>query len=290
MIRKILSLLNKRYPRNFILRNPFWGSLIIMVFCFIFTILYKPLNAHESRFFNYTVTMAIYFFGSSVCVFALIKIIKVIPFYADKAEWTFLKEITAVLMVLFGMGITVYFMGFFMEVSINRWNLATFVDSCTAAFLIGVIPLAFFTLSNYRHLLVTEMTKDFEPDIDTSPVPGQEEKIQIVSRLKKEKVGFYPHEFIYAEFSGNYVVFYLAGESGARKAVIRNSISDIEQQLSVIPFFIRIHRAFIVNVKKILSKKGNTLGYRLKLSGTDSEIPVSRQKVHPFDELLSRYK
>jgi DNA-binding LytR/AlgR family response regulator len=61
-----------------------------------------------------------------------------------------------------------------------------------------------------------------------------------------------------------------------QKKVIRNSITDVEQQLAHIPYLARTHRAFIVNLKKIKSKKGNSLGYRLRLQGTEAEIPVSR--------------
>ena len=290
-MKRFAKILNKRYPQNFILKNPLPGSLIFLAFSFLFAIIYQPLKSHASQSFNYPVTMAIYCIASSLLIFILIKIIKITPFYSDKKEWTFVKEITSIFWVLAGMGITVYLMGFLMEKPDKRWNLDTFFDSFISAFLLGIIPFAFFTLSNYRHLLVTDIIKDFENNGDELPVAqDKEDIIQIRSKLKKEELGFYPHEFIYAESDGNYVAFYLADEHGTRKKIIRNSISNIEQQLADIPFFIRIHRAFIVNVKKIRSKKGNTLGYRLKLSGSDSEIPVSRQKVSPFDELLSRYK
>ncbi|HDR51577.1 MAG TPA: LytTR family transcriptional regulator, partial [Mariniphaga anaerophila] len=55
------------------------------------------------------------------------------------------------------------------------------------------------------------------------------------------------------------------------------------------PFFVRTHRAFIINLKKIKSKKGNSLGYRLRLQGTDSEIPVSRNNTRNFSQLLKQF-
>jgi DNA-binding LytR/AlgR family response regulator len=189
------------------------------------------------------------------------------------------------------MGIFIYFLGFLMENPAIRWNLHTFFDSCKSAFLLGIIPFTFFTLSNYRHLVVEDITKDFEKENNTRPVmQDREEKIQIVSQLKKEELSFYPRELLYAESDGNYVVFYISGERGIHKRMIRNSISNIEKQLLMVPYFIRIHRAFIVNVRQICSKKGNSLGYRLKFYEMDSEVPVSRQNVRPFDELLNRYR
>jgi hypothetical protein len=290
-ITRISRFLNNRYPQNFILKNPFIGVIIFLAFCFLFVIIYKPLKTHETQFFNFPVTMAVYCFVSSLSIFGLIKILKSINYFSDKKEWSFIKEIISIILMLFGMGVVIYLLAFLMEPPANRYNLKTFLDSCINAFLVGIIPFGFFTVVNYRHLFVSELTEDIRCTDNHLPSSGpSEELIQISSRLKKEELSFYPSQFIYAESDGNYVVFYLSEEDRVKKEVIRNSISDIEQQLSAFPFFARTHRAFIVNLKKIISKKGNTLGYRLKLSDIDSEIPVSRQNTHSFDKLLKQYK
>ena len=114
------------------------------------------------------------------------------------------------------------------------------------------------------------------------------EKIQIESKLKKETLEFYPGQFLYAESDGNYVVFYLKQENEIRKKVIRNSISEVENQLSGQSHFFRTHRSFIVNLEKITGKEGNASGYRLYLEGLSTEIPVSRQNVTRFDKLFPR--
>ena len=107
--------------------------------------------------------------------------------------------------------------------------------------------------------------------------------------LKKEKLSFFPSEFLFAESDGNYVIFHLLREEKLQKFTIRNSISNIEQQVSQIPWFFRTHRAFIINLKQIVQKKGNTAGYRLKLNKVNLEIPVSRQKTKSFDTYLKQF-
>jgi DNA-binding LytR/AlgR family response regulator len=119
--------------------------------------------------------------------------------------------------------------------------------------------------------------------------PENEELLRISSQLKKESLSFYPSQFIYAESESNYVNFYLQADEKVQKKVIRNSITDVEQQLSHIPYLVRTHRAFIVNLKKIKSKKGNSLGYRVRLQGTDSEIPVSRNNSRTFSQLFKQF-
>ena len=292
MVKKIYTWLNKKYPQNFILKKPLSGSFIFLLFCFIFMVIYRPLKTQASLHFGYPVTMAIYLFASAASVFILIHIIKSTPFFSVKNEWTFIREVLSILLILSGIGISFYFMGFLMEAPANRWNLPTFFDSCKYGFLIGIIPFGFFTLTNYRHLFLTEVSQEFgseNPEVDKiSSI--KEEKTQISSRLKKEELSFFPQHFVYAESDGNYVVFHLSDEHQGRTELIRNSMNEIEQQLSGINYIIRIHRAFMVNVKMVRSKKGNALGYRLKLNGTDTEIPVSRQKVQSFDQLLKQFR
>ena len=284
---KIYALINKKYPQNYILRNPFNGTLICWVFCFGFIVIYQPLKGHASKHLNYQETMAVYCLGAAIVGFGLIKVLKSIKYFSEE-NWTVIKELVSIAIILLGESTVIYFLGFIMEVPGNRWNLATFLDSCKNVYLIGIIPWVFIILLNYRHLFVLETEQDFESDKSPSSKAG--ELIHISSRLKKEELSFYPDQFIYAESDGNYVVFYLNQENHIRKEVIRNSISEIERQLSKIPCIIRTHRAFIVNVKKVCSKKGNTLGYRLKLSDTESEIPVSRQNIPNFNQLLKLHK
>ncbi len=283
MIAQIKKLLNKPYPQNYILRKPVVGAMIFLAFCLVFAIIYRPLKSKAAPSLSYPMTMAIYFSVSSFFLFLIIKVLKSLKYFSESGSWTFLKELASIFLVLSVTGLTVYFLGFFIEAPAQRWNLRTFMDSFKDAFLIGIIPFGFFTLSNYRRLFVVETLHSYQA-AELSPTP--EEIIRISSTLKKEELSFYPGQFIYAESDGNYVVFYLADKQSTRKEIIRNSISNIEQQLAKIPFIIRTHRAFIVNLKKVKSKKGNTLGYQLTLSGTDSIIPVSRQHIHRFDELL----
>ena len=282
--------LNKKYPQNYIMKNPYIGVLIFLAFILFFVIVYKPIKLHESRFFNYEMTIAIYCIIIAVPLIGLLKLLKTLRYFSNPDEWNVGKEILSAVTALLGMGVIVYLSGFLLENPGSRLNLSTFFDSLVSAFLIGIIPFAFFSVINYQYLFVTDIVKNFSTDLNLlTPPHRSEELIRIESQLKKEELAFYPSQFIYAESDGNYVIFHLITENQVRNRIIRNSINNIEQQLSVIPFFVRIHRAYIVNVKMVSSQKGNTLGYRLKLSMIDREIPVSRQKTRDFDQLLKQY-
>lgn len=285
----ISKLLNKRYPQNYIIKNPLVGSLVFLGFCILFVIIYKPLQAHESRLYSFNLTVAVYCFIVTIPLYGLIRILKSIKFFSDPEEWTVLKELLSIVLSLTGMGIAVYFSGFLLEPPSQRWNLITFFDSILSAFLIFVVPLSFFSIINYRYLMVSDIIKQFNTEAYLKSSAVSEKLIRIQSQLKKEELSFYPNQFIYAESDGNYTTFHLKLEAQIKTKIIRNSISNIELQLSSIPFLFRTHRAFIVNIKMVDSQKGNTLGYRLKLSGIDNEIPVARQKTRDFDQIMNRY-
>jgi hypothetical protein len=286
-IHKWLSI---KYPQNYIIKNPFKGALIIVVFIFGFAALYKPLNTHAARGFSYDTTMAFYCLLSGIFIYICVLLLKTINYFSNSKDWSVLKELLSIFIVLFSLGIAVYVLGFFIEASGQRLNVSTFLNSFKGAFLAGIFPLAFFTAINYRFLFWQSINyHKYNNEITVSEKQPLEDLIQISSQLKKEELSFYPSQFIYAESDGNYVVFYLNQNDLIKKEIIRNSINSIEQQLAEIPFFLRTHRAFIVNLKKVTGKQGNTLGYMIKLSGNESRIPVSRKNTRIFNTLLAQY-
>lgn len=276
-----------KYPQNFIIKNPFQGAIIIVLFCFGFINLYKPLDFHASRVFNYEVTMAFYSVICGITIFFFVKILKSFSFFSNTQDWIVMKEILAVLLILAGLGIIIFLIGQLIEPVGHKPKIVSLLNSCKYGFLLGIMPFAFFSAINYRYLFPQH--DDEYVRISNSGTPPPEDLINISSQLKKEELKFYPSEFLYAESDGNYVIFYLIRNELVKKEIIRNSINNIEQQLSEIPYFLRIHRAFIVNLKKVRSKHGNTLGYQIKLLGTDSKIPVSRSNTTNFNKLLTVY-
>lgn len=275
------------FSQNFIIRHPLYGAVVIAIFTLVFALLYRPLGAHASRYLGYELTMAVYALLSGTVLFVLVNLLVRVKYFSKQTEWTLGKELLAIILLLFGMGVTIYLAAFIIEEPADRWNLPTFLDSLTNAFLIGILPFLFFTLVNYFRTTSPETTngQDAVPDA----VSPAEEPVQISSQLKKESLSFYPSQFIYAGSEGNYVNFYLLKGDKIQKKVIRNSITDVEQQLAHIPFLYRTHRAFIVNLKHIRSTKGNSLGYRLRLLGIETEIPVSRNNTRNFSKLIKQF-
>lgn len=289
MVKQINKILQKNFPQNVIVRRPVLGTLLFTFFLFLFLVLYQPLDVRGARNFNFIITMFLYQFLVYVPLVITALLLKQTNCFSKNKIWTFSKELKSVGIFLIVFAISIYFEGFLIEEPAQRWNLPTILDAFSRAFLIGIIPFLIFTLGNLRYLYTADTLQKFEPETGNKTNKNGEKLMEIVSQLKKEELKFYPRQFIYAESEGNYVVFHLEVLEKTKTVMIRNSISNIEQQLSSIPFCFRTHRAFIVNVKKVTAKKGNSLGYRLKLSGINEEIPVSRQNTQKLDELIKAF-
>lgn len=279
---------SKRFPQNYLVSHPLTGAAILFLFSFLFTLLYHPLDIHSSFYFGFEATMLVYTAICALVAGVSFVLLKRIPYFRTRGEWTVFKEILFILMVLLIMGITVFLLAFVIEepAESSRWNLSTLTDSMKHAFLIYIFPFAFFSLINARFLFL-----DFRATVENIRDEGKHElMVHIDSSLKKESLDFPADELVYAMAEGNYVMFHLYRDHDIKKIPIRNSISDIEQQLEKIPFYFRCHRGFIVNLNMVTSKRGNASGYILKMKYDDEKVPVSRNRTRAFNQMFSRYR
>ena len=272
--------ITQKFPQNYLIKYPFRGAIIIALYTFLFTILYEPLHFHGTARYPYFQLLGFYCISEGVSVYLVASLLPLIPWFGRVKEWTFMKEVLAITIILIGIGIDIFLLTFVVQPEMAKWTFSELLNELVVAFLLGSFPFIFSLVINAsrQHHHSAEKTADNGP--------RQEAMLQIDSKLKKETLSFHPGHFLYAESDGNYVVFYLNEESEIRKRTIRNSISQVEQQLTGQPHFFRTHRSFIVNLDKVTGKTGNTSGYRLNLEGLSTEIPVSRQNVAKFDELF----
>ena len=69
---------------------------------------------------------------------------------------------------------------------------------------------------------------------------------------------------------------FFSEENIFKSKLIRNSISNIEEQLIVFKKVKRCHRSYLVNLDKVEKMTGNTRNLNLHISNMNFSIPVSR--------------
>jgi hypothetical protein len=286
----LLPWLHRDIPKNLLIKKPWAGFVAITVFGLLFITIYSPFGASGEEPQNFLLKMTAYaILVASSATLATIFIVRQLPGNADDV-WTIGKELLAFLVILMAMGLTIYFAAFLLEPAADRWNWSTFFDSFKYAIFISFLPYLFFSLMHapfwFSALPVEEAFYKRLP----KPTSEQEPLVSIESKLKKESLTFYLSELLCIASEGNYVIFYLHRDGKPEKKMIRNSMNEIEQQLKSHECLIRVHRAFMVNMNKVLRKKGNALGYRLQLEGLYDEIPVSRNNLPAFDEKFGKFQ
>ncbi|GAB1454189.1 hypothetical protein MASR2M47_42450 [Draconibacterium sp.] len=280
-------LMFKPFPQSFLIRNPFWGAITFFFILLAFVVLYRPLEVKETDFLSFNLTVLIYCAIISLCELMIALVISRTNCFTRQGNWTIANELLSIVMILTSIGISAYFAGFIMESPGSRWNLPTFFDSFYRSVLIGIIPVILPSLLNIRYAFAPQTFQGYEYKWQNNSNEIPEKLINISSKAKKEHLTFYPSEFVYAESKGNYVIFHLVKQDKPIEVTIRNSITEIEKQLASIPHFMRTHRAFIVNLKKVASRNGNSLGYALTLVGCDDIISVSRQNAREFEQEMN---
>ncbi len=94
----------------------------------------------------------------------------------------------------------------------------------------------------------------------------------------KENLTLAVCNLLYVESEGNYVrLHYLsAGDNAPATKLLRLTLKQVEESFAAYPDIIRCHRAFVVNLCRVMKVTGNAQGYRLHLEGCEAEVPVSR--------------
>jgi len=278
-----MKVVRKSFAQNFLIQNPIVGSLILTLFLFGFAFLYKPFEFDHNTRFNYFLSLFLFSLGGSLSFLGLISLFKVLlPSFFDRNNWTILKELNAIVISLIIIGVTIFALGYFINIKTPPVTISGILDAIKMVTLIGIIPFVIFTVKNIGN-----------PYISTYDVIGDhaltsKSIIEIQSALK-EKLQISIEDLIYIASNGNYVDFYLFEKDKIIRKTLRNSLNDIEKQLIDFPFCIRTHRAFMVNMHFISDKKGNAQGYRLRLKNTDEEIPVSRKKLSEFNTAFGNF-
>ncbi len=110
--------------------------------------------------------------------------------------------------------------------------------------------------------------------------------IEFISENKSEKLSLLIREIIFIKSADNYAeVRYLEGDRASKK-LVRNTLRNIELQLSPHPEFVRCHRICIVNIHHIEKLNGTNNHHTVTIKGYDKPIPVSRQYYIKMKEAL----
>jgi hypothetical protein len=291
--KKMLSILKQPYPFYYYPDRLLRHSLTIVGFITLFLILFKPFNSNINELrFNYYITCVIYGIVASAAFLTTFSIIILcFPRFCKEEKWTVAKEILVMAILLFIIGNSNFFIRNLINTNPDNFRLAYYFEELIHTCFVGIIPIGFFIALNFSYLYKANTDK---ANISDSYISKKEENavlsspsiVTIVSQSIYETLSIDIHEIFFIRSDGNYIEIYQCENDILKKQIIRNTLKDIEKQLSHYPNIIKTHRSHLVNVNQICSVKGNAQGYTIHFKNCTETIPVSRNHISRFDEVI----
>ena len=115
-------------------------------------------------------------------------------------------------------------------------------------------------------------------------------KIILSGDYQNEKIELFPEDLFLISSASNYIKVFHLRKNVLVHSIIRSTLKKAEETLSEYPNFFKCHRAFIVNLDKVVHVEGNAQGYKIKIDGHDELIPVSRNLNSEFSDKLLAFK
>ena len=271
-------LLDRRHPLEPFLKYRKWIVLGLSLFVCLFFVIFQPFY-FPFYSINQKIGVAIAYLLISAAVLSLNAwgLPKWFPSWFAKREWKVWKEILWIGWNLFSvaLGIFLFKIGFgFYELSLIRLFYGVL-----AALAVGSIPILLYELMLIN--LAKNQVSPAEHEILAPPVFFQSENEQT-------NVQFQPEHILYIGSRQNYLEI-VHDQSGEESPfLLRNRLYYAEEILAESTDFVRCHRAFIANLKRVQKADLNAHGGKLYFADHEHSVPVSRKYVSQIRELLER--
>lgn len=196
--------------------------------------------------------------------------------FYDETRWTLGKHIisTLITLLLIAGGNLAYF-------SITypvQASIGIFIMSLTITFVVGIFPITFLAILRQNRLLAINLREAtrMNESLSTKSVEVQTASPIILRGNSRESIETDANNLLVIEACANYVKINFLHNGVVVHKMLRTTIRQMEEATATVPYIVKCHRAFLVNMNAVNRVKGNSQGYRLVLDGVDGEIPVAR--------------
>jgi hypothetical protein len=286
----ILSLLSKPYPLSDSPSGKIRAALFTGFFVFVFLFAFRPFQLH--RFDNIVALKLTLGYGAVTLIMVLINtfwVTTLLPKFFNESKWTIGREISFLLWIIFtiGLGNALYSMVIFNDFFNLRYLLYFQLYTLMVAVLPVIINVMIMQLVlTRRNLKEAENISDhlnFKKRLDSDPGAV----ITLRSDNQKEELKIPARDLLFITSADNYIEVHYLQNGSEQKKLLRGTLRNTKNDLRTYTAFYRCHRAWIVNLDRVVSVTGNSQGYRLVLNGTETIVPVSRNLNEEISTRLS---
>lgn len=323
----IINLFNKSFPVNtwrwYKLRGIGFG---LFVFSFLF--LFKPfrLDLYAPAQLFYTAAMYGFVTGAVILIGGCF-FIKVIAPYTNEDKWTLGKQILLNIVLMIAITIcNVLVTQLVHQITLPLWwhfNMLKWV------LMLGTLPIAIAELFSYNYYLrqhiksAERLSENVSPAFENKRMPyealrtGDElinkallEPDTVNAVIEKEPRAVYKARGSLLTLTGenqsdrlelpcknllavqaldNYVNIFWEHNNKLQTTILRNTLTNISEQLSGISCIYRSHRGWLVNTQRVTQVEGNAQGLKLSVDLLPQPVPVSRANITGYRQIAEQY-
>ena len=231
-------------------------------------------------------------YGCLTFVILIINLFVVSPLlrkWFNAKSWTVIKQIFWLIWIIFTIGLGNYL---YTSIIFSFWSLYGLLVFQVYTLLVGIIPIVVLTIL-LQNILLTQNLKsarDFNSSLINKDDILDKQIICLIADNLKDKFEVELSNLLYIESTGNYIEIFYIKDDKLKNTILRSALKLTELQLETYPSLVKCHRAFLININKIIHAKGNSQGLKLILKNTEKEIPVSRNLSKSLKDKISSYK
>ena len=297
MIQSIRSLLNQPFPLGLPGRAANWLRISIALLVYFILAAFKPfgLSVKDTDYLIIGYGLITYV----TLTFFETVIQRMFPTIFNEETWTVGKAMLWLWVIIFFIGILngVYCVitdthgaGFIAGglIFIYTWIVGIF------PFALGILGRFALLYRKYKHQ--AEELSMFKPETSATAATiatnntSRDYSVVLFQDNRKSKVLLQANEILAIESAENYITIYSRVDQALKKIMLRSTLQSAEESTRNIPFLVRCHRSFIVNLAHVTNLTGNAQGYKLEVLFLDKALPVSRKYEKEVVENLRRVK
>ncbi len=281
----MLKFLKRSYPFNDDLKYNAKIIFIISIAVFLFLIIFQPLDLNKLSFDDKVISLT----GIVIVTFVsltinLMLVPSLLPKILNNGKWVIWKEVlwTVWSLFLISIGYIVYY---------RIIGLALFdvgVGTIIKILLLGSLPITFLITINLdrlrKHYRKNALALNIKIE-EKQTISSQE--VVFDSEYLKDTLTVKVAQIINISSAGNYIeVFWIDDNQELKKQMVRTSLQKAEEVLTKYTFMFKCHRSHLININKVKKVEGNSQGYRVFLDNGGLPIPVSRNYISKFQDML----
>lgn len=119
----------------------------------------------------------------------------------------------------------------------------------------------------------------------TAPLPDDKGAIILTGENQGEKLELLHDNLLAVQALDNYVNVFWKVDDQLQSTLLRNTLTNIADQVSGAAYMYRSHRSWLVNVQRVARVDGNAQGLKLSVELMDQQVPVSRSNITGYRQL-----